>query len=259
MNRPKKRLGQHFLHAGDVVDRIMAAIAPRPGERLIEIGPGLGVLTRPLLEREAVLDVVELDRDLIGGLEDLAARSEGRLRVHHGDALDFDVCAAARGEAVRVTGNLPYNISTPLLFHLFAQRHCIHEMHFMLQREVVERMASEPGGRSYGRLSVMTQYYCEVELLFTIGPEAFRPPPKVESAFVRLVPRTGPPTPTEADPAAFERVVRHAFAQRRKTLRNALRNLLTEADFEAARVDPGLRAERLELDDFARLALRLPE
>ena len=258
MPRPKKRLGQHFLHARAVIDRIVDAIAPAPGEHLVEIGPGLGALTEPLLERGARLDVVELDRDLIGGLEGLAAHSDGRLRVHHADALDFDVCTVATAGAVRVAGNLPYNISTPLIFHLLAQRRCIRDMHFMLQRELVERMASEPGGKDYGRLSIMTQYHCEVDALFTIGPEAFRPPPKVDSAIVRLAPRPRPPTTVEADPVAFEQVVRHAFAQRRKTLRNALRGLLTEEGFEAAGVDPRLRAERLTIDDFARLALQLP-
>ncbi len=252
MHRPRKRFGQHFLHAPDVIARIIHAIAPRPGQRLLEIGPGQGVLTAPLLDSGVALEVVELDRDLIPGLEALAARSNERLHVHQADALEFDICDLARDARLRVVGNLPYNISTPLIFRLLEQRNCIEDMHFMLQKEVVGRMAATPGGKEYGRLSVMVRYQCEVHPLFTIGPGAFRPPPKVDSAFVRLIPHARPPVEVE-DPVLFGEVVRLAFMYRRKTLRNALAPLLDSEAIGAAGVDPGQRAERLDLEDFARL------
>ncbi len=257
MHRPRKRFGQNFLHAPDIISRIVRAISPGAEQRLLEIGPGRGALTLPLLEAGADLDVVELDRDLIPALEALPARAKGRLRVHQADALDFDVCAVAGGTRLRVVGNLPYNISTPLIFRLLEQRHCIEDMHFMLQKEVVDRMSAKPGGKDYGRLSVMVQCQCAVDRLFLIGPGAFNPPPKVESAFVRLVPHTRPPVDI-ANPAIFADVVRLAFMYRRKTLRNALSTLLDGAAIEAAGVDPGLRAEQLTLSDFARLAAQLP-
>lgn len=253
--RPKKRLGQHFLHAPGIIGRIVAAVGARPGEHLVEIGPGRGAITVPLLDSGATLDVIEFDRDLIAGLEALAGTMEGRLRVHHEDALEADLCAIAAGGKLRVVGNLPYNISTPLLFRLLEQRSCIRDMHFMLQKEVVDRMVCAPGSRDYGRLSVMIQYHCEAQRLFTIGPGAFNPPPQVESAFVRLVPRAHPPFPQPVDDDAFALVVRMAFAQRRKTLRNALKGLLDAEDFAAAGVDAGLRAEQLGLEEFARLTL----
>jgi 16S rRNA (adenine1518-N6/adenine1519-N6)-dimethyltransferase len=174
--------------------------------------------------------------------------------VHHGDALEADLCAIASGARLRVVGNLPYNISTPLIFRLLEQRRCISDMHFMLQKEVVDRIVCPPGSRDYGRLSVMVQYHCEARRLFTIGPGAFNPPPKVDSAFVRLVPRTQPPVDPRVDVAAFATVVRAAFSQRRKTLRNALQGLLDTEGFAAAGVDSGLRAERLGVEEFAALA-----
>jgi 16S rRNA (adenine1518-N6/adenine1519-N6)-dimethyltransferase len=249
---PKKRLGQHFLHASGIISRIVAAISPQPGERLVEIGPGQGAITLPLLAAGARLDVIEFDRDLIPGLQLAAATSEGRLRVHHQDALEAELCAIADGAPIRLVGNLPYNISTPLLFRFIEQRHCISDMHFMLQKEVVDRMVSPPGSREYGRLSVMVQYHCAADRLFTIGPGAFNPPPKVESAFVRLTPHRSPVV--DADPDLFAQVVKLAFAQRRKTLRNTLRGLLEGAEIEASGVNPGLRAEQLGLEEFASLA-----
>ncbi|HHO69611.1 MAG TPA: 16S rRNA (adenine(1518)-N(6)/adenine(1519)-N(6))-dimethyltransferase RsmA, partial [Gammaproteobacteria bacterium] len=191
-HRARKRFGQNFLHDPAVIQRIVAAVAPAPGQHLVEIGPGQGAITRPLLAACGELDVVELDRDLI---EPLARRlaDVGTLRIHNADALRFDFCGLAGDAGLRVVGNLPYNISTPLLFHLLAQAGCIEDMHFMLQKEVVARMAAAPGGGDYGRLSVMIQYHCEVTPLFGIGPGAFRPAPKVESAFVRLVPHPRPP------------------------------------------------------------------
>lgn len=174
--------------------------------------------------------------------------------MHHGDALEADLCAIAKGTRLRVTGNLPYNISTPLIFRLLEQRRCIGDMHFMLQKEVVDRIVCPPGSRDYGRLSVMVQYHCEARRLFTIGPGAFNPPPKVDSAFLRLVPRERPAVDPPVDDAVFAAVVRAAFAQRRKTLRNTLHGMLDAEGFAAAGVDSGLRAERLGLEEFAALA-----
>jgi len=252
-HRPRKRFGQHFLRDSEVLRRIVAAIDPQPGERLVEIGPGLGALTAPLLAAVGELDVVELDRDL---LEPLRARcaGRGRLRIHQADALTFDF-AALRGDGppLRVTGNLPYNISTPLLFHLLAQAGHLRDLHFMLQQEVVERMAASPGAKDYGRLSVMIQYRCRVEPLFTVGPEAFRPPPKVWSALVRLVPRETCAVAIP-DEDRFAEIVRRAFAQRRKTLRNSLQGLLDVRQIAAAGVDPGARPETLSLEAFAALS-----
>ncbi|MFO1422937.1 MAG: 16S rRNA (adenine(1518)-N(6)/adenine(1519)-N(6))-dimethyltransferase RsmA [Candidatus Competibacteraceae bacterium] len=252
-HRPRKRFGQHFLRDASVIERIVAAIRPVAGERLVEIGPGLGALTAPLLDAAGELDVVELDRDL---LEPLRARCAGLgvLRIHHADALDFDF-ATLRGDgpSLRVTGNLPYNISTPLLFHLLAQARHLRDLHFMLQHEVVARMAARPGEEAYGRLSVMLQYRCRVEPLFTVEPAAFRPPPEVRSAVVRLVPReTG--AVVVRDESRFAEIVQRAFAQRRKTLRNSLRELLDAGQIEAAGVDPGARPETLDLEAFAALS-----
>lgn len=251
-HRPRKRFGQHFLRDAHVVARIVAAIRPKAGERLVEIGPGLGALTRPLLEAAGELDAVELDRDL---LEPLRARCAGAgvLRVHHADALSFDFAALrGTGPRLRLAGNLPYNISTPLLFHVLEQADQIGDLHFMLQQEVVERMAATPGEDAYGRLSVMLQYRCRVEALFEVEPEAFRPPPKVRSAVVRLVPRETFPVVVRSQPH-FAEVVRRAFSQRRKTLRNALSGLLDARQIEAAGVDAGARAETLDLAAFAAL------
>ena len=252
---PRKRFGQNFLHDQNVIRKILAAIQPQPGQDLIEIGPGQGAITLPLLQACGSLQAVELDRDLLQPLQTAAAHL-GELILHNRDALRTDFCALRRGEQrLRVVGNLPYNISTPLLFHLLDQADCIEDMHFMLQKEVVERMAAAPGSDAYGRLSVMLQYRCAVLPLFGIGPGAFRPPPKVESAFVRLVPHRTPPVPVQ-DEALFARVVQLAFGQRRKTLRNTLKGLLDDADFAAAGIDPQIRAEQLDLAAFARLADR---
>jgi 16S rRNA (adenine1518-N6/adenine1519-N6)-dimethyltransferase len=252
-HRPRKRFGQHFLHDPGVIGRIVAAIRPKPGDRLVEIGPGLGALTRPLLEAAGELDVVELDRDL---LEPLRAHCAGAgvLRIHHADALAFDF-AGLRGDGprLRVAGNLPYNISTPLLFHLLDQAEHLRDLHFMLQQEVVERMAAGPGEDAYGRLSVMLQYRCRVESLFAVGPGAFRPTPKVWSAVVRLVPRETPPVGVR-DEQRFAEVVRRAFTQRRKTLRNSLRDLLDANQIAGAGVEPGARPETLGLAAFAALS-----
>ena len=252
-HQPRKRFGQHFLHDPQIIARIVAAIRPQPGEPLVEIGSGLGALTRPLLQAVGQLDVVELDRDL---LEPLQARCAGlgTLRIHQADALTFDFAQLrGAGPRLRIAGNLPYNISTPLLFHLLNQAEQIHDLHFMLQREVVERMAAGPGEDAYGRLSVMLQYRCQIEALFTVGPGAFQPPPKVWSAVVRLVPRETLAV-TVQDEQRLAEVVRRAFAQRRKTLRNSLQGLLDVDQIKAAGVDPVARPETLDLAAFAALS-----
>ncbi len=249
----RKRFGQHFLHDRTVIQRIIAALQPQPGDALVEIGPGRGALTHDLLRAAGALDVIELDRDLIAPLQHACAEM-GELRIHNQDALRFDFCSLMQGNTrLRIIGNLPYNISTPLLFHLLAQAHCIRDMHFMLQHEVVERMIAAPGGRTYGRLSVMIQYRCAVQKLFHVGPGAFTPPPKVDSSIIRMVPHATPPVAV-SDEHIFEQVVRAAFGQRRKTLRNTLKALLTADEIQALDIDPGVRAEQLTLHDFARLS-----
>ena len=254
--QPKKRFGQHFLHDRGIVQRILDAFDPQPGETLVEIGPGPGALTRPLLERCTPLHVVELDRDLAARLR--ADFPPAQLAVHEADALKFDFCSLVpAGRTLRIIGNLPYNISTPLLFHLLEQRHCISDMLFMLQKEVVDRMAATPGSKDYGRLSVMLQWQLRVEKLFDVRPGAFTPPPKVDSSVVRLVPHaTAPIQVRDAD--AFAHVVRAAFAQRRKTLRNNLKGLMTAETLESLGIDPQRRAETLTLVEFAALANALP-
>ncbi len=256
MHRARKRFGQNFLHDKAVVARIVAALHPQRDEALIEIGPGLGALTRELLPQVTALDVVELDRDVIPLLEQ-ACRGLGTLRVHQADALHFDFAALMRdAKKLRVLGNLPYNIATPLLFHLFTQTQAIHDMYFMLQKEVVERMVAAPDTEHYGRLSVMVQFHCAAHKLFTVGPGAFRPAPKVDSALVRLLPHALPPVEVP-DVAQFAALVTQAFSQRRKTLRNALRGAVNEVQFAACGIDPSARAEQLSLADFAGLSRAL--
>jgi 16S rRNA (adenine1518-N6/adenine1519-N6)-dimethyltransferase len=250
-HRARKRFGQNFLVDGNIIRRIVAAIAPQPGDNLVEIGPGLGALTRPVLAASGHLHVVEIDRDLI---ERLGAEFAGQaLEIHQGDALKFDF--GALGAELRVIGNLPYNISTPILFHLSEYADSILDMTFMLQKEVVERMVAEPGGSDYGRLSVMLQYRFRVDKQFDVAPGAFRPMPKVTSAIVRLTPR--PPQELGArDAALLARIVSAAFGQRRKTLHNTLRDFAADAMLAELGIDPGLRGERLSVDDFVRIANR---
>ncbi len=252
-HRARKRFGQHFLHDDGVIRRILHALAPEAGQALVEIGPGLGALTLPLLQRVGTLQAVELDRDVIPLLREQCA-ALGDLRLHSADALSFDFrTLAAADQRLRIVGNLPYNISTPLLFHLIDQLNCIQDMHFMLQKEVVERMAACPGNGDYGRLSVMVQLHCEVIPLFDIGRGAFRPPPKVESRLVRLLPHTQPPVDVR-DQRLLAKLVTQVFSQRRKTLRNGLKGLLDVDQIKAAGVDPGERPEQLSLVDFAALS-----
>jgi 16S rRNA (adenine1518-N6/adenine1519-N6)-dimethyltransferase len=245
----KKRFGQNFLTDQAIITSLVNAIAPQPQDLMVEIGPGLGALTQPLLQRLEKLHVVEIDRDIIAWMEKHYA--PGKVTIHNMDALKFDFASIA--PRLRVVGNLPYNISTPILFHLLDNVDHIIDMHFMLQKEVVERMVAEPSSAAYGRLSVMLQYHLHMEYLFTVPPEAFDPPPKVESAFVRCVPHAQLPYPAK-DYALFSRVVATAFGQRRKTLRNTLKGLLDDAGFETLGIDSQWRAENLPLSAFVSIA-----
>jgi 16S rRNA (adenine1518-N6/adenine1519-N6)-dimethyltransferase len=256
-HRHKKQLGQHFLHDAGIIDRIVRAIDPQPGDALVEIGPGAGAITFPLLQRHGALRVIEFDRDLLQPLQ-RAGAAHGALEILHSDVLDVDLGALAAGSRIRLVGNLPYNISSPILFHALAHADSIQDMHFMLQKEVVDRMAAAPGNKVYGRLSVMLQACCTVVPLFVVPPGAFRPPPKVDSAVVRLLPR--PPGEIGLRSAhSFSRVVKAAFAQRRKTLRNALSEVCTADTLHQAGISPSARAETIAVEDFITLANLLPD
>ncbi|MDX1342865.1 MAG: 16S rRNA (adenine(1518)-N(6)/adenine(1519)-N(6))-dimethyltransferase RsmA [Reinekea sp.] len=254
MHKARKRFGQNFLHDSNVIDRIVGSIGPKPDQHLVEIGPGRGAITEPLLDAlGGHLDVVELDRDLIPILKAQFFRHDG-LHIHEADALQFDFRAlAADGRPLRMVGNLPYNISTPLMFHLLSYADIIQDMHFMLQKEVVQRLCAAPGDNAYGRLGIMMQYQCETRYMFTVPPGAFNPPPKVESAIVRLTPRKTPKYQAN-DFATFEKVVKAAFAQRRKTLKNNLKGLLDEDGFAALGIKPSARAETLPIESFVSIA-----
>ena len=284
---PRKRFGQNFLHDPGTIRRILATVNPLPGQRLVEIGPGQGAITEGLLRAAGSLDVIELDRDLVGPLAERLGML-GDLRVHNADALRFDLCALADPSSVnpasvgptsvnpasvrptnvdsasvdptsisddrlRIVGNLPYNISTPLLFRFLEQAQCIADLHLMLQKEVVDRICADPGSKTYGRLSVMVQTWCSAERLLVIGPGAFNPPPKVDSAVVRLVPHRLPYCPVDA-PALHARIVAAAFAQRRKTLRNCLKGLVEPGQLLACGIDPAARAETVPVCAFVGLA-----
>lgn len=252
VHTPRKRFGQNFLRDETVVRSLLASIDPRPGQRIVEIGPGEGVLTERLAACCDALDIVEIDRDLVSLLRRRFQDQTG-VRIHQADALRFDFGALADVSAsLRIVGNLPYNISTPLLFHLFEQIHVVVDMHFMLQKEVVDRLCAPPGSSNYGRLSVMAGYYCRSEPVFDVSPESFFPRPKVMSSVVRLIPHACPPV--DVDLSDLRGVVTAAFAQRRKTLRNALRHLINDSDLTAIGIDPGDRAQDLDLSDFARIA-----
>jgi len=246
---PRKRFGQHFLTDQTVIADIVAAIRPQAYDAMVEIGPGLGALTTPLAAVLRHLHVIEIDRDIIARLH--LAYAPGRLSVHAGDVLEFDFSLLPR--ALRVVGNLPYNISTPLLFHLARHTERIRDMHFMLQKEVVERMVAPPGGGGYGRLSVMLQYRFDMQFLRAVGPDAFSPPPQVDSAVVRMLPRPQAQL-TAATQAGLEQVVRRAFGQRRKTLRNSLAGLLEAEDYARLGIASGVRAENLAVVDFVAIS-----
>ena len=250
---PKKNLGQHFLTDQDIISKIVLAVKPVAGDFLVEIGPGQGAITFPLLKKHGALTVIEFDRDLITPLME-SAEGMGDLTIIHKDVLkvDFTKLAADR-PAMRLVGNLPYNISTPILFHVLEHAPVVRDMHFMLQKEVIDRMAAEPGSKVYGRLTVMLQARCEVTPLFMVPPHAFRPPPKVDSAVVRLVPLAADKIHIK-DAVLFENLVRDAFGQRRKTIRNAMQALATSDDIEAVGLRPDARAEQLPVTDFIKLA-----
>ena len=255
---PRKRFGQNFLRDDSIIAAIARAIAPTDVDHVLEIGPGEGALTEALITSGCRLDAIELDRDLRTRL--LAAFSTHiGFTLHSADALQFDFASLATNNArLRVVGNLPYNISTPLIFKLLDQSEVIADMHFMLQLEVVERLAASPGGKDWGRLGVMAQFQCEVEHLFDVPPDAFYPPPKVQSAVVRLTPYSTSPFP-DVERAHLARVVTQAFAQRRKTLRNNFKGSLTDADWESLAIDPTARAETLTIHDFITITHRLSQ
>ena len=267
-HRARKRFGQNFLHSESVIRQIVGSIAPSRDDRIVEIGPGMGALTGPVLERVEKLHVIELDRDLVAELPARLGQRDN-LVIHQADALDFDFRALAGDQRsddrhdnrhdnryanrLRIIGNLPYNISTPLMFHLLDQSDVVTDMHFMLQKEVVERLAAAPGSKAWGRLSVMTQARADVTMLFRVPPGAFTPAPKVESAIVRIVPRMLS-DPERALLPYLEKVVRAAFAQRRKTLKNTLKGVVHGQQMEDLGIDPGRRAETLSLEEFGRMA-----
>jgi 16S rRNA (adenine1518-N6/adenine1519-N6)-dimethyltransferase len=257
-HQARKRFGQNFLHDQNIIGRIIRAIAPQPRDHLVEIGPGQGALTRHLLQQCRHLDAVELDRDLAGYLQSTLG-ADPRFALHEGDVLKFDLRSllpqngTARPHCLRVVGNLPYNISTPCMFHLLQFEQWIADMHFMLQLEVVQRLAAVPGDEHYGRLSLMMQYHCTVEHLFDVPGTAFVPQPKVCSAIVRLVPHARKPVQV-LDVGCLQDVVRIAFTQRRKTLKNSLRTLISEAALSALPIDISLRPENLSLADYALIA-----
>lgn len=251
-HRAKKRFGQNFLTDRNIIDKIISSIQPQPDDHLLEIGPGLGALTRPLLQAAGAVEVIELDRDVIPRLQQNCNQHPG-LRIHNADVLKFDFAGSDEpGHKLRVIGNLPYNISTAVLFHLLGFRQRIQDMHFMLQKEVVERIASPPGCHAYGRLSVMMQTFFQTQALFTVPASCFSPAPKVESAVIRLLPHEQHAQHIH-DCKQYATLVRTAFSQRRKTLRNTLKPLCTAAQIEAAGIDPGSRAEQLAVTDFVRL------
>lgn len=258
-HRARKRFGQNFLRDPGIISRIVRSIGARPGDRVVEIGPGQGALTEPLLDStEGRLEVIELDRDLIPGLRVQFFRHENFV-IHEGDALKMDYIALrGEGQPLRVVGNLPYNISTPLISHLLRAGDAVQDMHFMLQKEVVDRLAAPPGGGERGRLSVLAQYFCDVEALFVVPPEAFVPRPKVDSAIVRMTPRASRGLEATDEALLFD-VVREAFGQRRKTLRNNLKGRISGDALEALGIDPGRRPQTLTVDEFVTIANAVAE
>ncbi|MBK8319768.1 MAG: 16S rRNA (adenine(1518)-N(6)/adenine(1519)-N(6))-dimethyltransferase RsmA [Betaproteobacteria bacterium] len=245
----RKRFGQNFLVDSGIIAAIVSAIGPQKDQTLVEIGPGLGAITEPLMARLDHLHVVEIDRDLIARLK--KQHTPERMTIHEGDALNFDF--ATIGKDLRLVGNLPYNISTPLLFHLASYVGIVHDMHFMLQKEVVERMVAVPGETDFSRISVMLQYRFHIEWLIDVPPESFDPPPKVQSAFVRLIPKDVSELNAK-DPAKFAQVVQTAFSQRRKMLRNTLKSILSDAGFAELGIVPTCRAEDVTVEDYVRIA-----
>jgi 16S rRNA (adenine1518-N6/adenine1519-N6)-dimethyltransferase len=258
-HKARKRFGQNFLHDSHTINKIVRAINPKEGQNLVEIGPGMGAITEPVLEAAGALNVVEIDRDLIPRLR-TQFFNYPNFKIHEGDALQYDFTQLIEKDTenpapLRIIGNLPYNISTPLIFHLlsYTEQKLVQDMHFMLQKEVVDRLAAGPGTSDYGRLGIMAQYWCKVEPLFIVGPGAFNPPPKVDSAIVRLVPHDTLPFPTK-DVSVLQHVVRQAFSMRRKTLRNTLKTLISADHIESLGIDASLRPERLTLEEYVKIA-----
>ncbi|MDE3273159.1 16S rRNA (adenine(1518)-N(6)/adenine(1519)-N(6))-dimethyltransferase RsmA [Pseudoalteromonas sp. G4] len=252
-HRARKRFGQNFLHDTSIIDKIVTAIDPKPGDNLVEIGPGLGAITEPVADLTDHLTVVELDKDLAHRLIHHPFLAS-KLTVHQGDAMQFDFASLITDDRkLKVFGNLPYNVSTPLLFHLFEFYQNIEHMHFMLQKEVVKRMVASPGTKAFGRLSIMTQYYCHAMPVIDVPPECFKPAPKVDSAVIRLIPKT-PDQLKAKSTKLLNTVCLEAFNQRRKTIRNSLSNLLTPEEIENLGLDLTLRAENLSLDTFVKIA-----
>jgi len=248
-HRARRRFGQHFLADPSYIARLVRAIDPQEDNRIVEVGPGLGALTEPLLRRVNTLHVIEIDRDIVARLS--SRFSTDRLLIHQGDALEFDF--SSLGPQLRVVGNLPYNISSPLLFHVADHMAAVRDCHFMLQKEVVDRLAAAPGSKIYGRLSVMIQYRFNAEKLFNVPAGAFRPAPQVESAFVRLTPYAQLPWPAR-DEQLLSAIVNRAFTLRRKTLRNALTDFVDADQLRDLSIDPGLRPEQLPVEAFVRIA-----
>lgn len=253
-HQARKRFGQNFLHDEQIIEQLVQAIQPKPDQALVEIGPGLAALTRPVSEQAGHLHVIEIDRDLAARLADDPFMGP-QLTIFQGDALNYDFLQLSQqlGQPLRVFGNLPYNISTPLIFHLLSQADAVADMHFMLQKEVTERMAARPGSKAFGRLSVMVQQRCQVTPVLRVPPGAFQPPPKVESAVVRLTPYAQPPHPV-ADLTMLDKVCREAFHQRRKTLRNNMKQLISAETLTALGLDPATRPETLSVADFTTMA-----
>jgi len=256
-HKARKRFGQHFSHDKNIIHKLIRAINPQVGETIIEIGPGQGALTFPLLEQCKELTAIELDRDLIPILAQ-GAKSLGQLNLINSDILQIDMSTLSLPTPFRLVGNLPYNISTPLMFHMLEHNKLIKDMHFMVQKEVAERIVASPnqngsGGKHYGRLSVMMQYYCQSEYLFDVPPGCFSPPPKVDSAIIRLIPYSEPPLLVD-DMEIFANVVKSAFNQRRKTISNSLKNSLSRDQILSLEIDPGCRAENLSLAEFIQLS-----
>jgi len=250
---PKKKFGQHFLHDQNILGKIIDAVNPQKNDNMVEIGPGPGALTTKILPHLSSLIAIEIDQELIPELEERCA-AIGKLTVIPQDVLTVDF--AQFGEKLRVIGNLPYNISTPILFHLIPHIENIQDMHFMLQKEVVDRMVAKPGSKDYGRLSVMLQYHCDVDFLFKVPANSFTPPPRVLSAIVRLQPRI-PNTLPEVDLKLFAKIVKQAFSQRRKMLRKALHDYITADQLEEIGIDPTARAEQLSVEDFCHIANKI--
>lgn len=249
----RKRFGQHFLHDKHIIQRLVDVITPKKDQHIIEIGPGQGALTVPILMLVSEMDAIELDRDLIPALTQRCA-NKGTLHIHQADALTFNFASLFDGKSpLRIIGNLPYNISTPLIFHLLTFASYISDMHFMLQKEVVDRLAAKPGDEAYGRLGIMVQYHCEVTALFDVPPTAFYPPPQVHSSIVKLVPYHDIPH-TARNYSHFANIVKEAFSHRRKTLRNSLKNLVSDSDWQKITVNAKARPEELSVEDYLKIS-----